>query len=100
MFSQYGRPNLFQHYSNFIGGAVLRPGRITMERPMTVLDAIMEAGGFDPRRANVRKVSVIRQQDGKYTKHFVDLKPVLKGEDVRPFQLQPFDTIFVPEKLF
>lgn len=86
--------------SIFVGGAVARPGRIPMERPMTVLDAIMEAGGFDPRRANVKNVSVIRQKDGKYTRQYVNLKPVLKGEDVRPFPLQPFDTVYVPEKIF
>ena len=86
--------------SIFVGGAVAHPGRISMERPMTVLDAIMEAGGFDPRRANVKKISIIRHQDGKYSKFFVNLKPILSGEDTRPFQLQPFDTIYVPEKIF
>ena len=86
--------------SIFVGGAVNHPGRIPMERPMTVLDAIMEAGGFDPRRANVKKVSVIRQKEGRYSRHYLNLKPVLKGEDVPPFQLEPFDTVFVPEKLF
>jgi polysaccharide biosynthesis/export protein len=86
--------------SIFVGGAVARPGRIAMERPMTVLDAIMEAGGFDPKRANVKKVSVIRQQDGKYSRKSLDLKPVLRGENVAPFKLEPFDIIFVPEKLF
>ena len=39
-------------------------------------------------------------KDGKYTRQYVNLKPVLKGEDVRPFALQPFDTVYVPEKIF
>lgn len=86
--------------SIFVSGAVARPGRISLERPLSVLDAIMEAGGFDPRRANVKKVTVIRQKNGKYTRHFLNLKPVLKGEDVPPFQVEPFDIIFVPEKIF
>jgi polysaccharide biosynthesis/export protein len=86
--------------SVFVGGAVTRPGRIAMERPMTVLDAIMEAGGFDPKRANVKKVSVLRQQQGKYLKRTLNLKPVLQGENVEPFPLQPFDVVFVPERLF
>jgi polysaccharide biosynthesis/export protein len=86
--------------SVFVGGAVAKPGRIAMERPMTVLDAIMEAGGFDPKRANVKKVAVIRQQDGKYSRHSLNLKPVLKGENVPPFNLEPFDIVFVPDKVF
>lgn len=86
--------------SIFVSGAVARPGRIAMERPLTVLDAIMEAGGFDPRRANVKKVTVIRKKDGKYSRHILNLKPVLKGEDVQPFSLEPFDIIFIPEKIF
>jgi polysaccharide biosynthesis/export protein len=86
--------------SVFISGAVNRPGKIAMERPMTVLDAIMEAGGFDPKRANIKKVSVIRQESNRYKSFTLDLKPVLKRKDVAPFYLQPFDIIFVPEKIF
>ena len=86
--------------SVFVTGAVSRPGRVTMERPLTVLDAIMEAGGFDPRRANVKKVAVIRQKGGRYLRNTMNLKPVLRGENVVPFKLEPFDIIYVPEKIF
>lgn len=86
--------------SIFVTGAVGRPGKIPMERPMTVLDAIMEAGGFDPKRASLRKVAVIRQVQGKYTRHEMDLRPVLDGRQVEPFWLQPFDTVYVPERIF
>jgi len=86
--------------SVFVSGAVLHPGRIAMERPLTVLDAIMEAGGFDPKRANVKKIALIRRKDGSYTKRILNLKPVLKGENVPPITLEPFDIVYVPEKLF
>lgn len=86
--------------SIFVSGAVARPGRISMERPMNVLDAIMEAGGFDPKRANVKKVTVIRQVNGQYSREVLNLKPVLNGANVQPYPLQPFDIIYVPEKLF
>ena len=86
--------------SIFVSGAVNHPGRITMERPMTILDAIMEAGGFDPRRANMKKVAVIRKKGGSYSRRIVNMKPVLKGINVPPVNLEPFDIIFVPEKLF
>ncbi len=86
--------------SIFVTGAVNHPGRISMERPMTVLDAIMESGGFNPKSANVRKVKIIRQNNGQYRTKVVDLKPVLKGENVVPVWLEPFDMIYVPEKIF
>src|ERR1700690_1993719 len=31
----------------YVTGSVLRPGKITSDHPMTALEAIMEAGGFD-----------------------------------------------------
>jgi polysaccharide biosynthesis/export protein len=86
--------------SVLVTGAVGRSGRIAMERPMTVLDAVMEAGGINPRRANLRKVSVIRQNNGIYSKHMLDLRPSMRGENVEPFYLQPFDIIHVAEKIF
>jgi polysaccharide export outer membrane protein len=85
--------------SIYVTGAVNRPGRITMERPLTVLDAMVEAGGFDPKKANIKKVSVIRQKNGHVTKYRIDLRPILKGEG-SPFKLEPFDIIYVPEKIF
>jgi polysaccharide biosynthesis/export protein len=86
--------------SVLVTGAVARAGRIPMERPMTVLDAIMEAGGFDPRRANLRNVSVIRQHEGRYSTHTIDLRPAMKGRNVEPFYLQPFDIVYVGERMF
>jgi polysaccharide export outer membrane protein len=86
--------------SIFISGAVNHPGRINMERPMTLLDGIMEAGGFNPKSANVKKVTIIRKQGAKYSRQVINLKPVLRGKDVAPFELQPFDIIFVPERIF
>ena len=86
--------------SVFVAGAVSHPGRIAMERPLTVLAAIMEAGGFDPKRANVKKVTIIREKSGHYTRRLLNLKPALRGENVPPVMLEPFDIVFVPEKLF
>ena len=48
----------------FITGCVLRPGKILSDHPMTVLEAIMEAGGFDYTRANIKSVRVIRLENG------------------------------------
>ena len=87
--------------SIFVTGAVNHPGRISMERPLNLLDAIVEAGGFDPKRANVRRVTVLRKKaDGTYSNKMFNLKPVLRGKNVTPYKLEPFDIVFVPEKIF
>jgi polysaccharide export outer membrane protein len=86
--------------SVYVSGAVLRPGRIPMDRPLTVLEAVMEAGGLTPNRAKPTAVSVLRTEDGKQTHYRVNLQKMLRGEDSTPFLLKPFDIIYVPEKTF
>ncbi len=84
----------------FISGAVLRPGKVMVDRPMTALEAVMEAGGFNYKSANLREVSLVRNEDGK-VKHFtLDLKLVLDGKESKPFYVRPSDIIFVPERAF
>ncbi|MCL4190555.1 MAG: SLBB domain-containing protein, partial [Thermoguttaceae bacterium] len=51
-------------YPVFVSGAVLRPGKILVTEPLTVVEAIMEAGGLDENRAQSKKVMVTREQDG------------------------------------
>jgi len=86
--------------SIYISGAVLKPGKVLMERPMTALEAIMEAGGFDPNRAKPSQVTVLRVEDGKQKMYRLNLKRVLQGQDKEPFYLRPFDIVHVPTKTF
>ena len=86
--------------SVYVSGAVLRPGRIPMERPLTVLDAIMEAGGFDYNKAKLSDVKVFRVENGSQQQYRLDLKRTMKGQDSSLFYLKPFDTVHVPEKIF
>jgi len=82
----------------YVSGAVLRPGKIVSDRPITALEAIMEAGGFDYAKANVKSVAVIRRENGQ-TQHFtLNLKRVLQGVDTEQFALKPSDIIYVPER--
>lgn len=83
-----------------VSGAVLRPGRIPMERALTALDAVMESGGFDPNRAKLDKVTVLRIENGQQRLYKINLKRVIEGKDTSTFYLKPFDIVHVPEKLF
>src|SRR5215468_7161975 len=81
-----------------VSGAVQKPGKILFERPATILEAIMEAGGFTPE-ADMRKVTLIRIVRGQHETQAFDLRPVLKGKPTAAVYVNGGDVIFVPEKL-
>lgn len=85
-------------YTLYVTGAVLRPGKIVTDRRITAFDAIMEAGGFDKTRANLKEVVIVRQEDGQTRSYTVNLDQVLSGAASTPFYLKSFDTVYVPEK--
>lgn len=84
----------------YVTGAVTRPGKIPLERPLTVLEAIMEAGGYDPYRADLSEVLVLRVEHGRQKTYRVNLKRVLAGRAETPFYLKPFDVVQVANKTF
>lgn len=86
-------------FAVYVGGAVLKPGKITPKRALTALDAIMEAGGFDEARANKKAVRVIRQEGGQVKNYPINMKAVLEGAQTEPFYLKSHDMVYVPEKI-
>ena len=82
----------------YVTGAVLRPGPISVNHPISALDAVMEAGGFDYTRANVKAVVIVRQEKDRTVRYTLNLKKVLAGSPGQPFYLQPFDIVYVPER--
>jgi polysaccharide biosynthesis/export protein len=81
-----------------VSGAVQKPGKIVFERPATILEAIMEAGGFTPE-ADLKKVSLIRIVRGEHYSEVYDLRPVLRGKPIAAVYVSGGDVIYVPEKL-
>ena len=85
-------------FPTFVSGAVLRPGKIVSDHPLTALEAIMEAGGPDYAKANLKAVVIIRQEAGGRTQNYtLNLKLVLEGKQNKPFYLKPADIVYVPE---
>ena len=79
----------------YVNGQVLVPGKILLDREMTALEAIMESGGFS-ELANLKKVTITRQEEGKYKKYLLNFK-----DSERPvFYVKAFDTITVERRLF
>jgi polysaccharide export outer membrane protein len=85
-------------YPVFVSGAVLRPGKLMATRPLALLEAIMESGGFDYTRANVKKVKVIREENGETKTYIINLKDAIAGKETVVFYLRPSDIVFVPER--
>ena len=82
----------------FVSGAVLRPGKVLVNRSVTVMEAIMEAGGYDPNKADLRKVQVIRQANGVQKNILLNLNDTLNMSTSKAFHLRPSDIVVVPER--
>lgn len=85
-------------FTIFVSGAVQRPGKISPDRTITVLEAVMEAGGFDQAKANPRAVIVIRTDAQQTRRVTLDLQAVLDGREPQPFYLESYDIVYVPER--
>lgn len=82
----------------YVTGAVLHPGKVMSDHPISALEAIMEAGGVDYNKADLTAVVIIRQGKSGTTTHTLNLKKVMKGTPGEPFYLEPSDIVRVPEK--
>lgn len=85
-------------FTVYVSGAVLRPGKVVADHPLSVLEAIMEAGGFDEARADLQSVRIVRTEDGVTKNYVVNLKAVLEGNQTNTGYLKRSDIVRVPEK--
>ncbi len=83
----------------YISGAVLRPGKILVTQAMTIVEAIMEAGGLDESRAKASAVEVTREENGQVKHYRLDVHAMLMGRSQIRFYLRPMDAIYVPSKV-
>lgn len=78
----------------YVSGEVLRPGKVPLDRPMTALEAVMEAGGFT-KFANPKQVIIIRKTASRQLRYVLNMNDTLAGADTKPFHVRPFDVIYV-----
>ncbi len=86
----------------YVTGAVRQPGPVEMpgDERLTVSKAILRVGGFADF-GNQKEVFLTRRgKDGKSTTQTVNVRDVLRGNLDKDVDLQPGDTIRVPEKMF
>lgn len=85
-------------FTVYVSGAVLRPGKVIADHPLSPLEAIMEAGGFDEAKADLQSVRIVRTEDGITKNYVVNLKAVLEGGQSNTIYLKRSDIVRVPEK--
>ena len=82
-----------------VSGAVGKPAKFTFERPTTVFQAIMEAGGATDY-GTLKAVRLTRLINGQEQTQVLDLRPTMIGRTTRPFYVRDGDVIYVPQSLF
>jgi polysaccharide export outer membrane protein len=82
----------------YVSGAVLRPGKIMVTQAISIVEAIMEAGGFDENRAKGNAVVVTRMVNGVPKSYRLDVRAMITGRSATRFYLQPNDVIYVPSR--
>ena len=82
-----------------VSGAVAKPAKLLFERPTTIFQAIMEAGGLS-EYGSFKNVHVIRLIGGRQRTQILDLRPTLSGQATQPFYVKDGDVIYVPPSPF
>jgi polysaccharide biosynthesis/export protein len=83
----------------YVFGHVNQAGGFVIRRPITVLEAIALAGGFDAL-ANKNSVSIVRRQGNKMVASIVDVTAMFDGKNkIDNFLIYPEDIVYVSKDL-
>jgi protein involved in polysaccharide export with SLBB domain len=80
----------------YVGGEVKTPRILPLTPQMTVLDALIAAGGPLAKSAHTENVLVIRNVEGKRYATTINLVEMLQRPDPEAFFLRARDIVFVP----
>ncbi len=82
-----------------LSGYIHKPGKLSFDRPTTVFQAIMEAGGAT-EYGNLSKVRLVRTVDGQQKTQILNLRPAIKKESAPVDYVKDGDVIYIPQRLF
>jgi protein involved in polysaccharide export with SLBB domain len=80
----------------FVFGEVQVPGPYPLVGNMTVLDALVAAGGPKDAAHNSDVVLMRKSPDGRYVARTVDIEAKIRGRDDEIVYLAPSDIVYVP----
>jgi len=82
----------------YIFGEITKPGTVQYEENMTVLQAILTAGGFT-KNADKGKIYITRNVKGVEKRISLSVDNITKLDDIK-FKMIPGDVIYIPETIF
>ena len=82
-----------------VSGFANKPGKLSFDRPTTVFQAIMEAGGVSDY-GSLRNIHLTRIINGEQRTETINLRPAIRGELTKPKYVQDGDVIYISRSLF
>jgi protein involved in polysaccharide export with SLBB domain len=80
----------------FVGGEVKLPGARAVRGPLTVAQAINEAGGFQDTSRQDKVILLRHRKNGHVLLKVVDIKALYAGKTDEDVRVLPGDVVFVP----
>jgi polysaccharide export outer membrane protein len=82
-----------------VSGFATNPGKIELDRPKTVYQVIMEAGGVSDY-GSLSNIHLTRIINGVQRTETFSLRPAIRGEPTQPEYVQDGDVIYISRSLF
>jgi polysaccharide biosynthesis/export protein len=82
-----------------VSGFANKPGVYSFDRPTTVYQAIMEAGGVSDY-GSASNVHLTRIINGEQRSETINLRPTIRGQPTKPKYVQDGDVIYISRSLF
>jgi polysaccharide export outer membrane protein len=82
-----------------VSGFANKPGKIAFDRPTTVYQAIMDAGGVNDY-GSLSNIHLTRIINGVQRTETINLKPAIRGQPTQPEYVKDGDVIYISRSLF
>jgi polysaccharide biosynthesis/export protein len=82
-----------------VAGFANKPGKIDFDRPKTVYQVIMEAGGVSDY-GSLRNIHLTRIINGQQRTETINLRPTVHGQPTNPEYVQDGDVIYISRSWF
>ena len=82
-----------------VSGFANKPGKLSFDRPTTVFQAIMEAGGVSDY-GSPSNVHLTRTINGEQRTEIINLRPTIHGKPTEPKYVQDGDVIYISRSFF
>jgi polysaccharide export outer membrane protein len=82
-----------------VSGFAIYPGKVTFDRPTTIYQAIMTAGGVSDY-GSLSNIHLTRIINGVQRTERINLRPSIRGELIQPKYVQDGDVIYIARSLF